>query len=338
MPERPLKFNGSHYEIGKQMCRYYKLWNKKTLYTPLLQEKTYDQQFAIYKNFYPNYLDLAEGVAAGLSKDSSQVIRSLLTRPLASEKYQMRSCSIMAVTTSAGPLVGRAYDWRQSAIKSTKLYSVKYTNSSYAYDAISDMGVWRVGKPAKLSQYLFEPDDIWNEHGLFIAMNGAPGEPQSTGMQATHLVQLIAETCKTVREAINILSQVPCNEPKLFTLTDSANNIAVVEKNQTSNTRVIESNNYICVTNHFQHPEFLADNVQLLQTIPFHSTYARHAYLSLALKFHKPTSIGDIKKLMLKPPIIQDWKGTAQGDMVTVWLGLHDNSNNTHEILLAPFS
>lgn len=335
---QPLAFSGDHYEVGRQIGKYYKFWDKKVLYVPPLTESVYKQQLATYTQYYPDYLVLAEGVAAGMDKNPNRVIRSLLTRTLEPAKYQMKSCSVLAVNTSAGPLIGRAYDWRQSAIKSTKHYSIDWSNSSNAFNAVSDMGVWQVGKPDKPSQYYFEPDDIWNEHGLFISMNGAPGKPMSTGMLSTHLIQLVAEKCKTVKEAVSILNQIPCNEPKLFTLVDSTGNMCVVEKNQDNCTRLIKSNNYICVTNHFQHPDFLTDNMQLFLNEPFHSTYARHAYLSTALASHKPASTAEIKKLMLKQPIVQNWHGAVRGDMVTIWVGLHDYSRNTHKTLFAPFS
>jgi predicted choloylglycine hydrolase len=281
MNRKELIFKGTHREIGEQVGLLYKEWGKKEVFIPQFVDTYYSKQRELYKKFFPLYIEYLEGVAVGLGVDVDKVLKSYLTGFLhVANKTPNNKCSAFAVKNDKGIFVGRTYDWLESSEKNAKMLHFEFTDrSSNKFTGISDMGTWESGVMAGSEKFVLVTDETWNEHGLYIALNGAPGRKKDIGIANAHVVQLVSEHCKTTQEAVSLLTQLTTPEARIFTIADKNGNFAVVEKSLDTGMRVRESSDMIIATNHFNNPELEFENIQIFEDVPFHSTFARYAYL-----------------------------------------------------------
>lgn len=337
--KRQLTFKGTHKGIGEQVGNLYKNWGKKEVTIPPLVSDYFSGQLDIYQKFFPQYLEYLEGVSVGLGIEKDKVLQSFLTGflPIAWTKPSNK-CSVFIVKNSRGIWVGRNYDWRESSEKHSALINFEYVDdSSNNFTGITDMGTWEVGVIDGSEKFVISFDEAWNEHGLYVAINGAPGNKQEAGMSTPHLVQLLAENTKTTAEAIELVSQIPIPESKLFTISDKSGKIAVVEKSIEKGTKVRESNDLIITTNHYNHPDLLSENIQIFKDVPFHSTFARYHYIQYNLAvLEGELDLDKINALMMKPPVMQNWRGKSMGDVITDWTTAINLSDLKYQIQFAP--
>jgi len=199
------------------------------------------------------------------------------------------------------------------------------------------MATWQPGKPVNSSQYLIMLDDAWNDKGWFICLNGAPGKGQDYGMCTPHVIQCIAERCSTTDEAIDLIKQIPINNPKIFTIADKNGNFAVVERPLDKPVQVRRADDLIFATNHYSHPDLILENLTIFPEIPFHSTFARYHYLEYNLLKNKENlNIDEIVSLLEKPPATQNWRGINNGDVMTIWTYGLNLSTGKYKIEFAP--
>lgn len=335
--KRQLTFTGSHLAIGKQVGEAYKAWGKRRLYLSPIDIEIYEEQLTLYKKFFPRYLEWLQGVALGSGFNEEDVVRTYLTEFLYLDDRPPTTCSVFGLRREDRVFVGRNYDWREAAEKSTHHLSVNFTDkSAYSFTALSDMGVWKVGAEAYSPDYTILLEDAWNEWGLFVCQNGAPGKPQNLGMSSLHIIQIVAEQCRTIEEAIMLIMAIPCNEPKIFTVVDKTGDMAVIEKPTEFRAQVRRSDNQVVATNHYQSDSLKQYNAEIFKDVPFHSTFARYAYLETFLKTLNTVSIETLKLGLLKPPVLQDWRGVDEGDYLTAWIEVLELSNLESDINIAP--
>ena len=273
-------------------------------------------------------------MGAGFNRDDT--VKSYTAGFLDLVSRPRSNCSVFGLHKNGEVYIGRDYDWRAASEEISKQLSVQFTDRAYSFTALTDMGTWKMGAPGDQSSYVVVPEDAWNEHGLFVCINGAPGLSASTGMSCLHIVQAAIEQCKTTAEATEFITKVPCNDPKLFTVIDKSGDMAVIEKPAHKQAVVVRSDKQVIATNHFQSEELFADNTQIFENVPFHSTFGRYAYLEANLAQLDEPSIEKIRNIILRPPVIQDWRGTENGDTVTVWAEALELVGGEVEILLAP--
>lgn len=332
-----LTFTGTHFEIGKQIGDTYKNWGRHKLYANSTNEKIYKKQLILYKRFFPLYLEWLKGIAVGSDFDENQVTRTFLTEFLNLDGHPSTTCSVFSVHRNNKVFVGRNYDWREAAEESTHQLSIHFTDeSTYSYTALSDMGVWEIGKKASSHDYTVLIEDAWNERGLFVCQNGAPGNNRVTGMSSLHIIQAVVEQCATTEEAIALITAIPCNEPKIFTIVDASGNMAVIEKPTDYPTQVQRSDSQIVATNHYQSDALKRHNAELFEDLPFHSTFARYAYLETFIKILDTIGTAEIKSGLLKPPVLQNWRGVDNGDYITAWIEILELSNLESDVCIAP--
>ena len=77
-------------------------------------------------------------------------------------------------------------------------------------------------------------------------------------------------------------------------------------------------------------------NAEIFRDVPFHSTFARYAYLETFLKTLTTVSIETLKLGLLKPPVLQNWRGVDNGDYLTAWIEVLELSNLESNINIAP--
>ncbi len=338
MDKRALTFKGTHKQIGVQVGKLYKEWGKKEVYVPPLVDEYYFKQRKLYEKFSPLYIEYLEGVAIGLGIDADSVLKSYLTGFLHVANKPNNKCSVFALKNDKGVFVGRNYDWLEASEKTSKMLHFKFTdNSANNIIGISDMGTWESGVMIGSEKFVLIVDEAWNEHGLYIALNGAPGKKKDIGISTPHVIQLISEQCKTTEEAVSLLSQIPTPDSKIFTVADKNGNFAVVEKSLEKGTKVRESKDFIIATNHFNHLELELENIQIFDDVPFHSTFARYAYLQYNLRQSKDSmDLAKIHELMSKPPTLQNWRGKANADVLTVWITALSLTDLSYRVQFAP--
>ena len=334
--ERLIELSGSHFEIGRQIGARYRAWGKKELYVPDISEDEFRKQLDIYERFFPKYLEWLGGISEGAGFEESRTRKSFLTGFLDHPFRPRKACSVIGLHTHGKVVVGRTYDWREAAEESARRISVTFTDGANAFTALSDMGVWKIGACAEPASFVLGTDDAWNEHGLFVCLNAAYGTCTRTGMNCTHVVQAVAEQCRSTDEAVDLLCHIPCNDPKFFTVIDRAGAMAIVEKPALREPAVIRSTTRVIKTNHYQSDAYKSENLAIFEAVPFHSTFARHAYLDAALDNMKTDDLGAIEQILLKPPVLQNWRGAANGDAVTAWLEVLELVSGEARVRFAP--
>lgn len=341
MNSRESNFKGTHKEIGELVGKQYRYWGKRELSIPTYVDDYYSKQLSLYENLFPEYISYLEGISVGLEINKDKVLKSYLTGFLPLSWTQPASkCSAFALKNNNGIFIGRNYDWREASEKHSKVIHFEFTdNSSNGFTGISDMSTWKVGVSVGSEKFVISFDEAWNSKGLYIALNGAPGEKQDIGMSSPHLIQLVAEKADNVDRAIELISQIPIHESKIFTLADKNGKLAVVEKSTEKGVKVRESNKLIIATNHYVHPDLLSENIQLFRDVPFHSTFARYHYLQYNLEnMFEEMNLDSVNSLMSKPPVVQNWRGISSGDVLTIWINSLNLSNSNYQIQFAPLA
>jgi len=339
MNKRSLSFVGTHKEIGIQVGEQYKKWGKKEVWIPPFAQQYISQQLATYKKYFPLYLEYLEGIAIGLNISKDKVVASYLTGFLSfTTPKQDNKCSTFALNNKNGVMIGKNYDWRQSSELVASLLHYDFTDkSANSFNGITDMATWEVGVNVPSSNFVIMTEDAWNDKGLYVSLNGAPGEVSAVGMCTTHAIQCVIEKCGSTDEAIELMSKIPLNNSKIFTIADKSGNLSVVEKSLEKGIFIRRSRNMIFTTNHYNHQDLAELNEWLFKNIPFHSTFVRYSYLNYYLsKLAKNLDLKDIIELMSKPPVRQNWRGKSNGDVLTIWTYGLNLSNGKYLIEFAP--
>jgi predicted choloylglycine hydrolase len=339
MNNRLSKFRGTHKEIGRQVGEQYKKWGKKDVYIPAYADSYYPQQLKIYKKYFPLYIEYLEGIALGLNLPKDKVLISYLTGFLTlAHLNPPYKCSTFAIKNKNDILIGRNYDWLESSEKISSLVNYEYTDkTANSFIGITDMATWKMGKPVPQSHFVIMIDDAWNDQGLYIALNGAPGKKTNIGMCTTHAIQCVVEKCTTTEEAVALITEIPINNSKIFTIADRKGNFAVVEKSLEKGTYVRKAKDLIFTTNHYNHPKLTLENLSIFPDIPFHSTFARYHYLEYNLMKEKDNlDLNKIVSILNKPPARQNWRGIDQGDVMTIWTYGLNLTNGKYLLEFAP--
>jgi len=334
---RLLSFSGSHFEIGRQVGEQYRKWGKKELYIPIHAKQLLSTQIKLYENYYPNYIDYLRGVAKGCLLDEQGALLSFLTGFLHPPKATINRCSSLVIRNHQGIYIGRNYDYFESSEKASALINYRHTNdSAFSFIGITDMAASRPYIRMPSGDYVIMIDDAWNDKGLYISLNGAPGNSAYTGICITHSVQLIAESCSSVDEAINAVEKTPLNRPVIFTLADKKGNMAVVEKPLSEKMRIRRSEKFVVATNHYIDSELSQENLSIFKDLPFHSTFARYSFLDLSIRAKmEQFDILGILNMLNKPPVMQEWRGTL-GDSLTIWSYALELKTGKYRITFAP--
>ncbi len=173
--------------------------------------KTWQRRAATHKNLDDTSLDSTDKKAESSDK---------LVKP------REHGCTIFALNENGKTYVGRNYDWLSNARNFFEQYEFDLSGS-YRYFAFSDEAVWD-RHTSKNNRKMYTEDTV-NEHGLYIGITFANIKQWNYGLCPSHFLRLIAEKCRTTRQALNIFAKVPCAEPKNFLIADAKGDIAIVE-------------------------------------------------------------------------------------------------------------
>lgn len=154
------------------------------------------------------------------------------------------ACSIFAVSsehTSTGKLIfARNYDWDRSAQDIFTLFRT-YPKGALASMSFSDLLVGRYGGI--------------NEAGLAIGLTAIPGSRKDYPGVMLHLVaRWVLDNCRTVKEAINFIENIPHVRGNNYIVADLQGDMALVQASPQRVEVVGSVGGLVAATNHFQTP------------------------------------------------------------------------------------
>ncbi|MCL5430357.1 MAG: C45 family peptidase [Candidatus Marsarchaeota archaeon] len=267
-------FKGTPFERGRIIGRIYR--SNGVVFTITNQNTSvFKDQLKAYEKHYPQILEEIRGVADGGGYNERHIMQKLLTyQCLAYEQSfkSPKSCTIFSIKNKHGVFVGRNYDWIPKTTEVFQFYRIQGPNINDVLIG-TDMDLTERGTNPK--NLLYDPDDAINSKGLFIGLTYASYDAVACGINPTHMIKLVAETCDTVDEAVSVFKRTPVCLPKNFFIADRYGNTAVVE-HAAKKFRVLYPKGDILIhTNHYQDPE-LAKNERVLKRYPTNTTYLRY--------------------------------------------------------------
>jgi len=245
-PDEPLMkkvfLSGSYRELGREIGRVARGTPIKPSTIANGDRALNDGIRALYARIYPQHLEIAAGVAEALGLDPDDVDLRSMERRFFIElgwlgfDYQRwtesgypvvgAGCSIAAVDTANGELVGRNFDWRYAP--------------GFVVDARLEGSYRSIGNTIIAPQHWVM--DGLNERGLFIGVMtvsarewmkaGFKPYPAEPAVNAHHMMRIVLDRCATVDEAIALVSSFRVwfsDEWLHFLVADAAGNKAVFE-------------------------------------------------------------------------------------------------------------
>ncbi len=209
MPERGIRdvsFRGTPYERGVQRGKRL----RETLVLPEsggLPGWFVDGCEEAAAEMYPPVMQEFAGLVEGGGFDRRKARAYYFARL----ESRLGGCTMFAIVESrraggAGPLVGRNYDWATADLRWCELHRCDPTD-----------GLRRIG----YTHHWAGCPDVLNEAGLYLAIASLPAEPVcAPGVQWSILVECIAETCRTVSEAVDVCARARHLRPMSYLLAD----------------------------------------------------------------------------------------------------------------------
>ncbi|MBS3074465.1 linear amide C-N hydrolase [Candidatus Pacearchaeota archaeon] len=294
------KFQGNHYEIGKQQGKIYKK-RGMNLKTMKINYEDYQKQLAIYKKHYPEMLDELRGVAEGLDEDEERVMGWFITNELSWIKKLFdkgKSCTIFSYKIGKKLYVGRNYDWLPETERVFEIYKY-HLKEGNSFVAVTD-GAYGGEAGSKNNNLYYNPDDAINDKGLFIGLTFAYSNNWNYGLQCIHFTKLIAETCETVEEAIKIFKKVPACSPKNYFIADRYGDSVIVE-HTSKKFRILRPKKGVLIQSNHYVDEELAKQDMVLERVPYHNTFIRYFETLQSINLAKKNfNFNDLSKVMTR--------------------------------------
>ncbi len=322
-------FEGDFLEIGKQKGTIYRQ-NGMDLRNVRINQKLFQAQLDVYQAYYPELIEELEGIVLAGNFDKNKLIYTIICDeiPWYTKKFNInRACTIFGHKNHNGTFVGRTYDWVPFTEKNFGVYKVLNPQRN-SFFAVTDM---RVSGEVGEEILVFTADDAINDKGLYIGYTFATCDKWSYGLSYPHMIKLIAETCSTVEESLEVFENVPLCCPKNFFIADKNGDMAVVEHTSKRFKVRYPQNNVLIITNHYVDPELMKEDI-VLDIWPRHSTFIRY-YEALREIYERNGEIDgyfnyeDIMKIIVDRTayLSRDWPPRTRADGVrgygtrTIW-------------------
>lgn len=268
-------FKGNFFELGLQQGKIYRQ-NGMRFDAVKINTSLYKKQIETYRKHYPEFLEELRGMAEGGGYDADALTYEFIAGEIVwyADKFGLKkACTIFGLRTESTLYVGRNYDWHPATEMLAEAYRVENPKRN-SFIAVTDMGI---GGPltAKKEYAFYNADDAINDKGLFIGLTFAYADKWSYGLSCVHIIKLIAETCGTVKEALEVFKRVPLCCPKNFFIADKNGNMAVVEHASKKYKIVYPKDGILIQTNHYTHPDLATDDT-VLKRVPTHNTFLRY--------------------------------------------------------------
>lgn len=288
---RVLNLSGSNYEIGYLLGKM--VANDERLKAKYIVKTTVDKEQikeinVLLDRWCPGLTQEIQGFAEALQMN----LESLFFYQMISYKPCCSHIALLSGKTDENkPILARNYEFSNEL----EDFSLMRTEVKGKYTHIGT------------SMLQFGRDDGFNEHGLAVTISscGLPvvnlphmQKPQFLGLQYWVVVRALLENCKTVKEALSYLKEMPIVFNMNMILLDKTDHAALV---QTMNGRVayrqIDSDNkekMLHATNHTVLPEFLH-----LEKQAFSHSIGRYQYIEHELKDKQTITRSEIKTMLL---------------------------------------
>lgn len=229
-----LSLQGSYFDMGFQ---YGKFLEKVDFRLPKITKKDRELGLASKEHvaaIFPEYLEELQGIAKAASLDFDSLCAFSLVI------QQQTSCSMFAINTDKGVFFGRNYDMYYSF--------KKYLETTYCVPAGG------YGSVAHADIFVGREDGI-NEKGLGVAQSGIVSYLKP-GLSFWVSVRYILDKCRSVKEAVDFLIDIPHYSTMTFLLAEPSGTMAVVEIGPKDETVIREPDqNFLVSTNHYNHPK-----------------------------------------------------------------------------------
>lgn len=270
------KFEGTHYEMGKQQGKYYKQnihlgvqtiqkrpeflimkpsFIPKFLFWKMARRKAVNWLKPYYEIHAPNQAQRVKGISEGanLSEDWIYLLMSTeLVLDTPDYEVPLESCTDIGISlfrsSENTSIIGRNFDYF-----SFVLPFLKARNSCPSGNHYSSIDITVTPYPGNFNGM--------NENGLFIGVNElATIESRKNGLPASILIQEALENCKTTKEAIELIKSKPRGSTNAMIIGDSKDDVKIVEytydKLLTRKPNEKPDGGWIVQTNHYIQPEF----------------------------------------------------------------------------------
>ncbi|RHO27955.1 C45 family autoproteolytic acyltransferase/hydolase [Amedibacterium intestinale] len=234
-----VRFKKSHYEAGYHWGQALKKHGIEITKQPTFVINEERKEFAkgsipVYKKYYPEILEEIKGIADGQECSYENLCTFLLSMYC----FEFNNhCTCFACKDHQNLIFGRNSDF---LVELENLYM----NCVYTLDNVYSFN----GNTTAFVQI----EDGINEYGLAAGLTFIYPKVRKYGCNAGILIRYILEKCKTTRQAISFLKEIPIASQQTITLLDGNGDMAVVE----CNPYVVEviypnENDYVAAANSF---------------------------------------------------------------------------------------
>jgi len=241
--EREKVFEGTFYEIGRQIGTYYKTIGK-VIPKMKVDGNVLKKLKEIYEKYFPEKLEILKGIVSYCDYDLDDLFMytNHNDRPL---------CNIFFNENDG--LIGRTCDWFDRAVGRYAIYKY-FPKEKNSYISVSDQGLGEDFFSKKENEIIRNCDGI-NEHGLYIGITASLDYgPVSNdyksfeyGVEALDLVDILMLNCSTIEDTLKYFKTIPLKDPQNYFVADVSGNFFIVE-HFSGNDFIIRNENII--TNH----------------------------------------------------------------------------------------
>ncbi len=323
-----LRFAGSREDFGRVCAE--RLREAGYVFDSSVDQETYLHQLEIYERYYPELVAEKRAAAECLGREGDDLLRKDLASFVLAQKRRVNDrphgCTIFAFEKDGYVYVGRNYDWLPAAREFFEVYDLDL-DDVYRYFAVSDEGVWpgHVGREV----HKFSPEDVINEHGLYVGLTYAYVDAWGYGLSSVHLMRYLAEHCATTVEALEAFRQIPLAVPKNFLIADAKGDLAVVEHRvKNFEIRRAQPAKPLIQTNHFRHnrsvahDRILAYNVNTTSFLRYEE--AKYLVQKVLHEYDRPLLIQNIMNILRHARYICNdrtiWSLAAELSRKQLWL------------------
>lgn len=237
---------GSYREMGEQQGRPLKFLGLD-LPAPQPRMRHFARQCQeLLARFAPELLEELEGVAEAAELDHDTLLTFSLTIPFDPAAVPAPSCTVLAVlperTVDGRLIVGRNFDFFHDESEEGATTYRTYPRGAYA--SLGNCDTW-VGR-----------EDGLNEAGLFVAQAHMFMRGLQPGLAFWFIVRLLLDRCASVREALELIRQVPHAASWTYLLADASGQAVVVEPTVEGIALRYPQDGLLLLTNHALCPEW----------------------------------------------------------------------------------
>ena len=212
------RFKNNHYQAGfhwgESLKKHGVLISKQHLFTITKERQEFVKNcIPIYTKYYPEILREIKGIADGQGTSYEDLCTFLISMYC----FEFNNhCTCLACKDEQHILFGRNSDFLV-ALEKLYMNCLYHLDQGYAFNGNTTAFV--------------QMEDGMNEHGLAVGLTFIYPKVREYGFNAGMLVRYILEKCKTTKEAITFLQEVPIASQQTLTIVDHNGEMVVVECN-----------------------------------------------------------------------------------------------------------